>query len=174
MIQCYFGNGKGKTTASVGAAIRYLGCQKRVLFVSFLKDGTSSELEILKTIPTVKVKIPAVSYHLFDNQNPKKSTEFSQAYTRFFCEEIDIMSSQFDMIVLDEILDVVAFGYIAEDTFLKKIKQWSNTAELVLTGHRLSPKIAECCDYISEICSRKHPYEIPWIEFKHNKYIPKS
>lgn len=159
MIQCYFGNGKGKTTASVGASIRYLGCQKQVLFVSFLKDGTSSELAILKTIPAVKVKIPPVSYRLFDNQNPEKNLEFSQAYTRFFCEEIDRISSQFDMIVLDEILDVVTFGYIAEKVFLQKIQQWSKTAELVLTGHRLSEKIAECCDYISEICSRKHPYE---------------
>jgi len=170
MIQCYFGNGKGKTTASVGASIRYLGCQKRVLFVSFLKDGTSSELAILKTIPGVKVKIPAVSYHLFDNQNPKKSMDFSQAYTRFFCEEIDMFSSQFDMIVLDEILDVVDFGYIAENTFLEKIQQWSNTTELVLTGHRLLPKIAECCDYISEICSRKHPYEIGALPRKGIEY----
>ena len=159
MIQCYFGNGKGKTTASVGAAIRYSGCQKRVLFVSFLKDGTSSELEILRTLPAVTVQIPPVSYRLFDNQNSEKNREFSQAYTQFFCEQLHALSFQFDMIVLDEILDVVAFGYIAEEIFLEKIQQWATTAELVLTGHSLSSRIAQHCDYISEICSRKHPFE---------------
>ena len=159
MIQCYFGNGKGKTTASVGAAIRYAGCKKQVLYVSFLKDGTSSELNILKAIPGIDVQIPPVSYRLFDNRNPEKNRKFTEAYTRFFCEEIDGIFSRYDMIVLDEILDVVAFGYIEEETFLNQLKSWSKTTEIVLTGHKISPKISEICDYISEITSSKHPYE---------------
>lgn len=160
MIQCYYGNGKGKTTAAVGASIRYLGCQKQVLFVSFLKDGSSSELEILKSLSAVEVKIPPVSYQLYDNRNPEKTIAFSQAYTQFFCEELNSIFSRFDMVVLDEILDVVSFGYIPEEIFLKQIKQWGKTVELVLTGHQISSEIAKCCDYISEICSRKHPFEI--------------
>ncbi len=159
MIQCYFGNGKGKTTASVGAAIRYLGCGKRVLFASFLKDGTSSELVVLQSLSDVTIKMPPVSYRLFDNRNPKKHEEFSQAYTQFLCENLNEISSRFDMIVLDEILDVIAFGYIKEELFLPIVRAWSKTAEIVLTGHKLSSNVAEICDYISEIRSWKHPYE---------------
>ena len=122
MIQCYFGNGKGKTTASVGAAIRYLGCEKRVLYVSFLKDGTSSELNILKNLPNLEVKIPSVVYRLYDNCNPKKTEALSQAYTGFFCEELQQIASSFDMIVLDEILDTVSFGYLDETRFLELVK----------------------------------------------------
>ena len=159
MIQCYFGNGKGKTTASVGAAIRYLGCGKRVLFVSFLKDSTSSELAILETLSAMEVKIPPVSYRLFDNRDAGKTEKFSQAYTQFFCEELSGIVSQYDMIVLDEILDVVSFGYIREDVFIQTVSNWSKDLELVFTGHQLSKKVGESCDYISEICARKHPYE---------------
>ena len=159
MIQCYFGNGKGKTTASVGAAIRYLGCGKKVLYVSFLKDGTSSELNILTKIPGLDVCLPEVSYRLFDNQNPQKNREFTESYTRFFRETLCGISSRYDMIVLDEILDVIAFGYLDEAHFTETVKNWSKTSEIVLTGHKLSANISKCCDYISEITAGKHPYE---------------
>ncbi len=159
MIQCYFGNGKGKTTASVGAAIRYLGCKKRVLYVSFLKDGTSSELAILRNLSGLDLLIPSVSYRLYDNQNPEKTEELSRAYTDFFNEKINGISTSYDMIVLDEILDVVSFGYLSEEILMDSLKRWNKTAEVVLTGHSLSPDIAEICDYISEVSSKKHPYE---------------
>lgn len=159
MIQCYFGNGKGKTTASVGACIRYLGCNKRVLFVSFLKDGTSSELEILRKLPGVTVLIPAVSYHLFDNRNVDKQEELSTAYTQFFSENLAESPACFDMIVLDEILDVLDFGYIPEAMVSEFLKIHGQATEFVLTGHRLPHKISEICDYISEIHSAKHPFE---------------
>ncbi len=159
MIQCYFGNGKGKTTASVGAAIRYLGCEKKVLFVSFLKDGTSSELNILKSIPNLDICLPPVSYRLFDNRHSEKNKEFAEAYTCFFTEKLCEISSCYDMIVLDEILDVIAFGYLRESLFLETIQNWSKRAEIVLTGHKLSSDISEICDYISEITAKKHPFE---------------
>lgn len=159
MIQCYFGNGKGKTTASVGAAIRYLGCEKRVLYVSFLKDGTSSELNILTQLPNLEVKIPPVVYRLYDNQNPQKTEALSQAYTCFFCEELQRIAPSFDMIVMDEILDTVSFGYLEESRFLELVKSWSNRSEIILTGHKLSENIARICDYISEVSSKKHPFE---------------
>lgn len=159
MIQCYFGSGKGKTTASVGAAVRYLGCKKNVLYVSFLKDGTSSELEILKNLPGVALLIPPVSYRLYDNCNPEKTEQLTRAYTQYFEKELCHIAPKYDMIVLDEILDVVSFGYLSEMLLTDFLKQWNKTAEIVLTGHCLSPKIAEICDYISEISSKRHPYE---------------
>ena len=159
MIQCYFGNGKGKTTASVGAAIRYLGCNKKVLYVSFLKNATSSELNILKNLPGLTLKIPPVSYQLFDNRNAEKNKEFFDAYTMFFQEELNKMASEFDMIVLDEILDVLKFSYLSQDLFSNYLKSWSKTTEIVLTGHRITPQIFELCDYVSEISAHKHPYE---------------
>ena len=160
MIQCYFGNGKGKTTASVGATIRYLGCEKRVLYVSFLKDGTSSELEILKQLPNLEVKIPPVVYRLYDNYNPQKTEALSKAYTCFFCEELQQVAPLFDMIVLDEILDTVSFGYLSEARFLELVHSWSKQSEIILTGHQLPKRIAEICDYISEVSSVKHPYDL--------------
>ncbi len=159
MIQCYFGNGKGKTTASVGAAIRYLGCKKRVVYVSFLKDGTSSELNILKKLPGLQLFIPPVSYRLYDNKNPERTEELSQAYSDFFEKKVRGIDACCDMIVLDEILDVVSFGYLSEEMLFQFLSDWHHNAEIVLTGHRLSSKIAEICDYISQVSSIKHPYD---------------
>jgi cob(I)alamin adenosyltransferase len=74
-------------------------------------------------------------------------------------DKITSVGSEYSLIVLDEILDVVNFGYLSEEDLLTFCNQQKNDAELLLTGHRISDNIKEISDYVSEVKEVKHPYQ---------------
>ena len=158
MIQSYFGNGKGKTSSAVGSIIRCLGSKKKVLFVQFLKNNDSYELEFLSNLSGVDILISEEPYHLFDNQKSERTGNLSRAYQQLL-EQISMMISGYDLIVLDEILDVIDFGYLSEETLLILLSQYKDRVEFILTGHKISPNLADISDYISEVKEVKHPYQ---------------
>ena len=158
MIQTYFGNGKGKTTASVGAAVRYAGSGKQVLFVQFLKNHDSSELKVLESIQGVRVLSSKEPYHLFDNLKEERTARLALAYQTLLLEEIPQYMVECQMLVLDEVLDAVSFGYIEESQLFNFLSELRADKEIVLTGHRLIETIAGISDYISEIKAVSHPY----------------
>ena len=158
MIQCYFGNGKGKTTASVGAAVRYAGSGKKVLYVSFLKNNCSSEFAVFSKLEEIDVLCSEVVYQLFDNQKEDLYPAFFDAYTKLLCEVVKRCDS-YDMIVFDEILDAVSFGYVEETTLLEVLGKYGESKEIIFTGHSLPKKLEMLADYISEIKAIKHPYD---------------
>ena len=158
MIQAYYGNGKGKTTAAIGSAVRCAGCGNKVLFVQFLKNNDSSEFRVLAEIDRVDILYSQERYALYDNMNGDRAAALSEAYGKFLFEEVKIKSSSYQMIILDEVLDAVRYGYIDETEFLKLICGIKENTEIILTGHCLSEKIADVSDYISEIREICHPY----------------
>lgn len=157
MIQTYYGYGKGKTTASVGAVVRFAGCNNKVLFAEFLKDDTSSEINILNSLGNVEVICSDECYKLYDNLNTDRTETLTNAYTKLL-ERIKNKACDVKMIVLDEILDAIEFGYVNEDELAALLISLKNDCEIILTGHKLTDKIAEISDYISEIKEIKHPY----------------
>lgn len=159
MIQTYFGNGKGKTTAAVGAAIRYVGCGHKVLFVSFLKNNDSTELKILNTIPNLDILHSDVRYQLYDNQNETLTQKFTEGYTRLF-QTVQANCKMCQMIILDEILDAVQFGYIDEKILVDFLLENKKHREIILTGHHLSDAVKTVSDYVSEVKAIKHPYDL--------------
>ena len=159
MIQTYFGNGKGKTTAAVGAALRFAGCGNKVLFVQFLKNNDSAEFKALEAIDGIDILFSKEQYKLFDNLNEERTPMLSCAYNKLLFEETKNISDNYQMIILDEILDAVDFGYVDEDRILDFLSELKNDLEIVLTGHKLTEKIKQVSDYISEIKEIKHPYK---------------
>ena len=157
MIQTYFGNGKGKTTAAVGSAIRFAGCENKVLYAEFLKNNASSELTILKCMKNVEVLSSDECYNLFDNLKEERTKDLTCAYTKLL-QCVKEKADSVKMIVLDEILDAIDFGYVNEDEFISWLNTTKDNHEIILTGHKLTEKIAEVSDYISEIKEIKHPY----------------
>ena len=157
MIQSYFGNGKGKTTASIGAAIRCAGSGKKVVFVQFLKNGDSSEIDVLKKTPNIDCVFSQERYALYDNLDEKRTDALSKAYNKMLFEEVAQRSSSYDMIVLDEVLDAVEFGYIEEEKLTDFLCRQKESIEIVLTGHKLPKGIGAVSDYISQISAIAHP-----------------
>lgn len=151
MIQTYYGNGKGKTTAACGAAVRAVGNGMRVCWVGFFKDGSSCECAPLKAMG-VELLIPAVGYALFE-EDAQKRIERAACY-RALLEGLE----GFDLIVLDEVLDTVPEHFSAQE-LVELLTPLEKNSELILTGHRLPEPIAQMSDYLSKITAEKHPFD---------------
>lgn len=154
MLQCYYGNGKGKTTAAIGQAIRLAGANQKVLFIQFLKDGNSSEIKMLKHcgITVLYKKMPEM---FIDMHDPKMIKQVSKLENELF----DAIDESYDAIVLDEILDVITLSLINEGKVYDRLCKLKNDHEVILTGRMPSHKIKPILDYSSEIKKNKHPYD---------------
>lgn len=154
MIQCYYGNGKGKTTAAVGQALRMAGAGKNVMIIQFLKDGFSSENKLLEKCG-VKVLAQKMPTMFVDMNDPKMIKEVSQLVNGLFL----MIDESYDGIVLDELLDAIALNLINEGMVYERILDLKDDHEIILTGRMPSHKIKPILDYSSEIKKHKHPYD---------------
>jgi len=141
LIHIYYGNGKGKTTAAVGLAIRAKGAGKKVLFSQFLKCGNSCEIKILKEISDVLIETNnhGFFYTLCDEEKKCVEKECSCLF-----EKILLLSQKnFDLLILDEILDVIDLNIISEDYIYNFLKNKPENLEVVLTGRNPSERLIE-------------------------------
>lgn len=160
MIQLYYGEGKGKSTAACGAALRYsqtFGSDK-VYFFQFLKNGTSSELKGLE-----KLGIKTESDPNYAGFVSEVKTDVKQSYIDLLAGLMEKMQKD-SMMVLDEMLDMYCLGVYTKEHFaliFDKARQMN--CELVITGHcyrgaSVKP-IIKMCDYVSRIDKEKHPFD---------------
>lgn len=174
----YAGDGKGKTTASVGLSIRAAGRGWRVLFVQFLKSGNSGELTMMEKIQDQGLgQIKLVTGQKI-NKFTFRQTPEELAITKEACQERleealrAAKAGECDLLVLDEALGAIHAGVLDEKILTDFIAaNRPLTFELVVTGRDPSPALIELADYYSEVCARKHPYETiqlnarPGVEF---------
>ncbi len=160
LIHLYCGDGKGKTTAALGLAIRALGSGFRVVFVQFLKSHATGELFVLEGMPNVTVlrgkQGNAFSFAMTEEE--KEQTRFQQ--TENLMKAIALAESgNCDMLVLDEA--VGAYNRNLIDGFVLEafVRNKPDTVELVLTGRNPAQWMTDCADYVSEIGKVKHPYD---------------
>ena len=160
VIQCYFGNGKGKTTAAIGSVIRCVGGGQKAVFVGFLKDKDYAEFKVLGKIPGVDLMFSDEHYNLFDNKKAEFTPKFKKAYTELLFEKACKVIGSYQLMVLDEVLDALEFGYIAENDFINLLEECNGKTEIILTGHELTENVKKLCSYVSEVRGIVHPYAI--------------
>ena len=150
----YYGDGKGKTTAAIGLCIRALPYNNRILFASFLKDNTSGEIESLKKlgISTDCVPTPMFTWNLSNDQ-----TALLKQNVELFFESLFERAYMYDLVVLDEVLDVVSLNLLSEDTLLSFLEEHSDI-EIVLTGRDPTARLVSKCDYVTCMQMKKHPF----------------
>lgn len=156
LLHIYCGDGKGKTTASLGLALRASGAGMKVCLVQFMKGGETSELDTLKLIPNITVMRCDKKYGFFKNMTDKDKADISECHN---CLIKSAFESGADLIVLDEFNSAYGYGLMDKAVAEKCILNSKEHAEIVLTGRNPADIFVKSADYVSEICCKKHPYE---------------
>lgn len=157
-IHIYYGDGKGKTTAAMGQAIRAAGCGLRVLVFQFMKDNSSSERRVLEQISKITCLPGRSRVKFFSQMNGDEKAEAKHYYTKAL-DEIVKFCAPFDVLVLDEILDVVHYKLLNEDKLLSFLQHKPRGLEIVMTGHEVSERLLEIGDYVTLMQKQKHPFD---------------
>jgi cob(I)alamin adenosyltransferase len=161
LTHIYFGDGKGKTTAALGLALRASGCGKNVVIVQFLKDWKCGELSSLELLPNVTVFRGKSSGSVY----VRDMSDAEKAATKAIHDEnlkkaLDLHESEkCDMLVLDEAIDAHQLGVLDDVLFEKLLGNKPEMLELVVTGHKPDARLLEHADYVTEMVKRKHPYD---------------
>lgn len=160
LVHIYCGEGKGKTTCSVGLTVRACGYGLHVLFMQFLKSGTSSELKILKSLDGIEV-LGTKPIKKFSFQMTEEEKEETRAASQKEVEDMlqMIQNDHYDMVVLDECLGAIEAGLLDEQVIVDFLKNRPEKLEVVLTGRYPTPELTELADYVSRIDKVKHPYD---------------
>lgn len=157
LVHIYCGDGKGKTTAAAGLAVRALGSGKKVLFSQFLKNGSSGEVEMLKKLGACVLHdfgINKFSFNMTDEEKAECLETNNQLLTKIIQN-----AAHYDLIVLDEIIGTCGCGLVSGEKLLAFLKSRPENAEIVLTGRNPSPELCVEADYITEMKKVAHPYE---------------
>lgn len=160
LIHIYCGDGKGKTTAALGLAVRMAGAGFRVLIARFLKNDDSNELKILETIPDIDVIKTPKDFGFIWNMSEQEKDDAAACYTRLLTDSMNTAADKgYDMLILDEINVAVDLDLVKEDLMIQTIKNKPAHLELVLTGRNPSSSLLDLADYVSDIRCIKHPFE---------------
>ena len=154
LIQVYTGDGKGKTTAALGIAIRAAGHGMRVGFIQFLKSEPCGEHLFVSR------------YHPFDivqtgtGDNFTKSREElnEEAQRTLAYAEEQMLSGRYDLLILDEIFVAIHKGLITTEQVLDLLDKKPESVELVLTGRYAPTEVVERVDLVTEMRMIKHPF----------------
>ena len=153
MLHLYWGNGKGKTTAAMGLALRALGHGRRVVIVQFLKDGTSGEIAPLRAAGATVYACPNAKFTWLMDEADK--AEAREASARALGQAL---AEPFDLLVLDEACAALKSGILDEALLRRAVAFAKNGREVVLTGRDPAPWLQEAADYSTEMRAHKHPY----------------
>ena len=162
-IQVYTDNGKGKTTASLGLAMRALGRCWKVLIIMFTKGGDDyGELnsfrnlspEISQNLTIIQAGLDRIVYS--DNKNENDKEEIKKGWE---LAKKAIKNDEYNLIILDEANIAIDLGFIDLDEMLDVLKNKPDEMEIVLTGRNANPKIIDIAHLVSEIKPVKHYWD---------------
>lgn len=160
MIHLYCGDGKGKTTAATGLAVRAAGAGMQVLFARFLKNENSGELRILDQIPEIEVLHLEKSYGFYRTLSDSDKAKMTAMYRKLWQNiEEKITNGAYDMLVTDELMAAYNYGILEQESVHRFLENKPEKLEIVMTGRNPSERLMELSDYISEIKKVRHPFD---------------
>lgn len=155
-IHVYTGNGKGKTTASFGLALRAAGAGLKVYIAQFVKGMEYSELKSIRRFNNL-ITLKKYGRSCFIKRDPEQE-DIDLAQSGL--EEIKeiVASRKYDVVILDEVTIAISYSLIDEDELIKLMDDKPEELELVITGRYASPNIIEMADLVTEMREIKHYY----------------
>ncbi len=158
LIHIYCGDGKGKTTAAVGLAVRAASAGMNVVFTQFFKHGNSSEIKGLRSFSNINLLHCPHHYGLWKRMDEEKRLQAKEDYTALL-ERVLSASETADMLVLDEAVSACEHGVISEERLCDFLRNKPRDLEVVLTGRCPSPRLLASADYVTEMKKVRHPFD---------------
>lgn len=165
MVHVYYGDGKGKTTAVTGLAIRAAGAGWRVIFAQFLKGNFSSELRMMEKlgIKTMNEKsAPEFIWNMSDEQLEAERENEKQLFEDI-CRELDgektLSSGTGKLIVLDEVIHSINSGLLDGNMLYDFLDRYGRIYEIALTGGNPPDLLLKKADYVTCMNKVKHPFD---------------
>ena len=156
-MQVYTGNGKGKTTAAFGLALRAIGRGLKVYVIQFIKGGFDyGELYIADKLPNLKLK--AFGRGKFVTEKPAEKEDVKLAEEALALAEKVVKSGEYDIVILDEVNVALDLKLIKTEKVVELVKSKPRHVELVLTGRYAPAEIVEIADLVTEMKEIKHPF----------------
>ena len=155
LVHLYHGEGKGKTTAAMGLAVRALGQGKRVVVLQFLKDGTSGELQPLEKLGAQVFSGPSGTRLAFRMTEEEKA-EAAGWSTKMLQHAFEIPC---DMLILDELCAARRYNMVSEEEAKRAVLDRPAACEVIITGRNPEKWMIDAADYITEMKCVRHPFE---------------
>lgn len=156
-IIVYYGEGEGKTTASIGHAIRTLGHNKKVVILQFMKGRpTTGEYQFLKSIDNLQIHLCGAPNFLKDEESRK--IHLKKAKDGLELAHRVLEEKETDLLVLDEILYAVKFELFTEEEVLELLNKRGHT-DIILSGRELGARIIEMADIATHMEKVKHYWD---------------
>lgn len=158
LVQVYTGDGKGKSTAAFGLALRAMGRGLKVKIVQFLKGDTRyGEIIALQQFPAIEV----VQFGSPEFVNPLHPREEDRRLAQEALEQgrQALLSGRYDIVIMDEVHVAAKLGLISVEDILALIGERPKRVELVLTGRDADPRVIEAADLVTQMTLIKHPYQ---------------
>lgn len=160
LIHIYCGDGKGKTTAAVGLAVRCAGRGNKVLLVQFLKSRDSGELYSLAKLPDIEVIRGKESKKFTFQMNEEEKHALLIEHNKMFEQVLaKIKNGGYSLLILDEIIGALNAKVFEMPKLIEFLRHKPENLEVVLTGRNPAPELVEIADYVSEMRKVKHPMD---------------
>lgn len=156
MIHIYCGDGKGKTTAAIGLAVRMAGNGKRVRVLQFLKGSESGEITYLQNSEIEMGRLEK-DCGFYWNMSDEEKSEVQKRHNELLRRALSDLD-RLDMLVLDELFAAINCRLVDME-LVKSVVEGCKSTELVMTGRNPDAYFTEKADYISEIKKIKHPFD---------------
>jgi cob(I)alamin adenosyltransferase len=161
LVIVYTGNGKGKTTAALGLALRAIGYEHKVCMLQFIKGSWHyGEMNSSKKLePNFElIAIGKGFVGILDDNSPREEHEKYATEALRICRE-KIFSEKYNVVILDEVNYAINLGLINVQEIIKIIKEKPANLDLVLTGNHVKEEIIELADLVTEMKEIKHPFK---------------
>jgi len=169
LVQIFTGDGKGKTSAALGAVLRASGNGLRAYVVFFMKgDYPYGEFSVLSKLPNVETARFGLT--TFCDPNNVKPEEKEQARLALAAAREAIFSGNYDLVVLDEVNVAVAWKLVELEEVIRLLNEKPPDVELILTGRYADTKLVQLADLVTECLKIKHPYDEGTIARKGIEY----
>ena len=153
MLSLYYGEGKGKTSCTIGAAVRAASKDKKVLFVEFIRQNELSDRKALESM-NVTVSSAPVEIELIDD-NADSKAQLSKIFRELFdTAVVTVLTRQFDVLILDGIFDAVSKGLVLESEVYDFVSNAPDHLEVICTGLSFDEKFAPLFNHITELSDK--------------------